>query len=158
MTPFSSHELTTLTRITFLSSFLKWQACEDVAVKEVFSICIFHEHVRKTPLILTINRKLSWMYFWYCMISNKDQETLTKKVRLCRTLSSVHGILQAKKKKKKILEWVAIPFSRGSSQTSDRTWVSCIAGRFFPIWATGKWKDRSLQRTHHSAWHRVNHE
>ena len=40
------------------------------------------------------------MYFWYCMISNKDQETLTKKVRLCRTLSSAHGILQAKKKKK----------------------------------------------------------
>ena len=39
------------------------------------------------------------MYFWYCMISNKDQETLTKKVRLCRTLSSAHGILQAKKKK-----------------------------------------------------------
>ena len=34
---------------------------------------------------------------------------------------SVHGILQAR-----ILEWVAIPFSRGSSQPRDRTWVSCI--------------------------------
>ena len=39
---------------------------------------------------------------------------------------SVHGILQAR-----ILEWTAIPFSRGSSQPRDRTWVSCIAGRFF---------------------------
>ena len=45
--------------------------------------------------------------------------------------SSVHGILQARK-----LEWVAIPFSRGSSLPSDRTQVSCIAGRFFTIWAT----------------------
>ena len=45
--------------------------------------------------------------------------------------SSVHGILQAR-----ILEWVAIPFSRGSSQPRDQTWVSYIAGRFFTIWAT----------------------
>ena len=47
--------------------------------------------------------------------------------------SSVHGILQAR-----VLEWVAIPFSRGSSQSRDRTWVSCIAGRFFPSRATRK--------------------
>ena len=45
--------------------------------------------------------------------------------------SSVHGILQAG-----ILEWVAIPFSRGSSQPRDRTQVSCAAGRFFAVWAT----------------------
>ena len=44
--------------------------------------------------------------------------------------SSVHGIFQAK-----ILDWVAIPFSRGSSQPRDQTLVSCIAGRF---WATEK--------------------
>ena len=48
--------------------------------------------------------------------------------------SSVHGILQAR-----ILEWVAMPFSRGSSQPRDRTWVSsCIVGRFFTISATRK--------------------
>ena len=45
--------------------------------------------------------------------------------------SFVHGILQAR-----ILEWVAIPFSRGSSRPRDPTQVSCIAGRFFTIWAT----------------------
>ena len=39
---------------------------------------------------------------------------------------SVHEILQAR-----ILEWITIPFSRGSSQPRDRTQVSCIAGRFF---------------------------
>ena len=41
--------------------------------------------------------------------------------------SSVHGILQAK-----ILEWIAISFSRGSSGPRDWTWVSCTAGRFLP--------------------------
>ena len=45
--------------------------------------------------------------------------------------SSVHGILQAR-----LLKWVAIPFSRGSSQPRDRTQVSCIAGRFSTIWNT----------------------
>ena len=47
---------------------------------------------------------------------------------------SVHGIHQAR-----ILEWVAIPFSRGSSQPRDWTQVSWIAGRFFfTIWKPGK--------------------
>ena len=55
----------------------------------------------------------------------------------CRLpFSSVHGILQAR-----ILEWVAIPFSRGSSQPRDQTYisfVSCIAGRFFTTEPPGK--------------------
>ena len=45
--------------------------------------------------------------------------------------SSVHGIFQAR-----VLEWVAISFSRGSSRPRDWTQVSCIAGRRFTIWAT----------------------
>ena len=40
--------------------------------------------------------------------------------------SSIYGILQAR-----ILEWVAVPFSRGSSQLKDQTQVSRIAGGFF---------------------------
>ena len=44
---------------------------------------------------------------------------------------SLYGIFQAK-----IMEWVAIPFSRGSSPPRDQTRVSCIIGRFFTIWAT----------------------
>ena len=43
---------------------------------------------------------------------------------------SVHGISQAR-----ILEWVAISFYRESFPPRDQTWVSCIAGRFFTIWA-----------------------
>ena len=45
--------------------------------------------------------------------------------------SSVHRILQAR-----ILEWVAIPFSRGSSRPRNWIGVSCIAGRYFTVWAT----------------------
>ena len=64
-----------------------------------------------------------------------------KVAQLCPTLcdpmdcsppgSSVHAILQAK-----ILERVAIAFPRGSFPPRDWTWVSCIAGRFFTVWAT----------------------
>ena len=45
--------------------------------------------------------------------------------------SSVHGIFQAR-----ILEWVAISFSRGSSWPRDWTRVSHIVGRHFTVWAT----------------------
>ena len=48
--------------------------------------------------------------------------------------SFVHGILQAG-----ILECIDIPFSRGSFQSRDWTWVSCIAGEFFTVWATREW-------------------
>ena len=55
---------------------------------------------------------------------------------LCSTMdcsppgSSVYGISQAR-----ILEWVAISFSRESSWPRDQTQVSCIAGRLFTLWA-----------------------
>ena len=55
---------------------------------------------------------------------------------------TVHKILQAW-----ILEWVAVPFSRGSSQLKDQTWVSCIVGRFFTMWATreAQWSENKPQ-------------
>ncbi|XDA78348.1 hypothetical protein R6Z07F_008446 [Ovis aries] len=60
--------------------------------------------------------------------------TLGLKVKVCQSCLTLCdpmdyeacGILQAR-----TLEWVAIPFSRGSSQSSDGTQVSQIAGRFF---------------------------
>ena len=67
-------------------------------------------------------------------------EVDTSVAQLCLTLcdpvdsslpgSSVYGVFPAR-----ILEWVAISFSRGSSQLRDGTWVSCIAGRCFMVWA-----------------------
>ena len=60
--------------------------------------------------------------------------------------SSVHGIFQAR-------IWVTIPFSRGSPQPWDWIRVSCIAGRFFTIWATRetpniKEYNSDFQKTH----------
>ena len=45
--------------------------------------------------------------------------------------SSIHGIFQAR-----TLDWVAISFSKRSSQPRDRTLVSRIVGRHFTVWAT----------------------
>ena len=58
----------------------------------------------------------------------------------------VHGIFRAR-----ILEWVAISFSRGSSRPRDRTLVSRIPGRGFNLWATfyktfGFWKIRTCTK------------
>ena len=69
-----------------------------------------------------------------------------KVAQSCPTLCNpmdfrVHGILQAR-----ILEWVAFPFSRGSSQPRNRTQVSHIAGGFFSRWATGKPKNTGVGR------------
>ena len=51
---------------------------------------------------------------------------------LCNPMNyTVHGILQARR-----LEWVTTHSSRGSSQPSNRTGASCIAGGFFTSWAT----------------------
>ena len=83
---------------------------------------------------------------WFCHSESIYEEEIEKKVEMlvghwCPTLcdpmagilpgSSVHGILQAS-----ILEWVANPFSRGSSWTRDWIRVSWTAGGFFTIWAT----------------------
>ena len=69
---------------------------------------------------------------WWCVCEVAQScPTLCDPVDYSPPDSSVHGILQAR-----ILEWVAISFSRGSSQPRDRTWVSCIAGRRFILWAT----------------------
>ena len=55
--------------------------------------------------------------------------------------SSVHGIFQVR-----VLEWVAISLSRGSSRPRDWTRVSCIAGRHFTIWATREAQKRQRNK------------
>ena len=70
------------------------------------------------------------------MGSSSKNQSLSH-VQLCNPMdcspprSSDHGILRAR-----ILEWVAIFFSRGSSRPRDQTWVSCLTGRFFTLWTT----------------------
>ena len=61
-----------------------------------------------------------------CVLVTQSCLTLCDPMDYSLPGSSGHGILQAR-----ILEWVAFPFSRGSSRPRDQTQVSCIAGRFF---------------------------
>ena len=67
----------------------------------------------------------------------KEGEVIQSCPTLCDPLdcslssSSIHGIFHAR-----VLEWVAISFSRGSPRPMDGTWVSHIAGRGFTIWVT----------------------
>ena len=65
------------------------------------------------------------------MLVAQSCSTLCNPMDCSQPRFSVHGILQAK-----ILEWVAIPFSRGSAQPRDHTQVSLIAGGFFIVRAT----------------------
>ena len=66
------------------------------------------------------------------MLVAQSCPTLCDSMDCCSPLSSFfHGILQAR-----ILECIAIPFSRGSSRPRDWTQASLIAGRFFTIWTT----------------------
>ena len=70
-------------------------------------------------------------------ISGRSSPTLKhshfKRTRGCHQISSLRGILQAR-----ILEWVVMSYSMGSSRPRDQTQVSCIAGRFFTSEPPGK--------------------
>ena len=61
--------------------------------------------------------------------------------------SSTHGILQAR-----ILEWVAISYSRESFQLRDWTQASCIAGSFSTIWATTVYAERGQRCSQALCW------
>ena len=91
----------------------------NISVSQDFLILALKAPYFRNPSILSTPRQLV---------------TLLHEVKVthsCLTLCdprdyTVHGILQTR-----ILEWVAFPFSRGSSQPRNQTGVSCIAGRFF---------------------------
>ena len=82
---------------------------------------------------------------YYITLLDPQSEVAQSFLTLCDPMdcilpgSSVQGIFQAR-----ILEWVAISFSRRSSRPRDWTWVSCIVGRHFTIWAT---REEDIQMT-----------
>ena len=87
----------------------------------------------------------SQVWMWELDHNESESEVAQSCPTLCDPMdcsppgSSVRGILQAR-----ILEWVAISFSRGSSRPRDWAQVSCIAGRRFNLWAT---REAEHQRT-----------
>ena len=87
-------------------------------------------HIKKFTQQLQVYTAATLELFLHCVCTLVTQLSLT----FCNPMdcsspgSSVHGIPQAR-----ILEWIAIPFSRGSSLLRDQTQVSHIIGRFFTI-------------------------
>ena len=120
-------------------------------VKDPF-ICLFAvsisslaRHVYRSFALFKIGLFISYCWnlsgFWIFYIQVSFWSEVKWSTQSCLTLcdpmdcslpgSSVHWIFQAR-----ILEWVTISFSRGSSQPRDWTGVSCIAGRLLAVWAT----------------------
>ena len=85
------------------------------------------------PLLNILQNDFFTQMYAVCMsihINFIEIEVLVARSNLCNPMdcsppgSSVHGILQAR-----VLEWVAISFSRGSSQPRDRTWAAAAAAK-----------------------------
>ena len=117
---------------------------ESVLLLQIFACSVFHARPR---LILM---PLYWPYVWkalvqflrttnLCVLWKVKALVAQSCLTLCNPIdcslpgSSVHGILQGR-----ILEWVALLFSRGSSQLRDWIWVFSIAGRFFTVAGIGE--------------------
>ena len=102
-------------------------------------------------LVKAMQMQLKQYKILYGILLSLSVCACVKVTQLCLTLcnpmdcslpgASVCGILQAR-----ILESVAIPFSRGSSQPRDRSQVSRTAGGFFTIWATREAQCRAVVR------------
>ena len=99
----------------------------------VFFFPIKIERHPETQIIYSYWLLIDYMltYLWICSMKWRESHSVMSDSVRPHVLYYVHGILQAR-----ILEWVAIPFSRGSSQPRDQTQVSRIAGGFFTSWAT----------------------
>ena len=110
-----------------------------VPLVEVLNRLSFLHHIVSTPKLLKLINELNKIA-GYTINVQKSVSFLVGRwwfsrkscLTFCDPMDyTVHGILQAR-----ILEWVAFPFSRGSSQHRDQAHVSCIVGEFFTSWAT----------------------
>ena len=106
----------------------------------------------RTPLSMGFSRQEYWSGLPFPSPESESEvaqsyPTLRDPVDCTPPGSSIHGILQAR-----ILEWVAISSSRGSSQPRDQIEVSCVAGRRFNLWAT---REAPQKKPHpwHGSWH-----
>ena len=112
----------------FLHNMQKYRIVKEIKyeIKDLYKIKISHRLLNIYPHLKIIikGQKVKVLVTQSCL-------TLCNPMDYSLPESSVLGILQAR-----ILEWVAILFSRGSSWPKGWTWVSCIASRFFTLWAT----------------------
>ena len=118
------YSVTSLTEVIYIHSFIH---CTNISW---YKLCVLYLEPWR----------IQW---WKDTHSSSYYGAWVKVAQSCLTLSdpmdyTVHGILQAR-----ILEWVAYPFSSGTSWPRNRIGVSCIAGRFLTSWAT--WEAHSIK-------------
>ena len=95
---------------------------------DIFSLYMWYSFKRFSNLCWHVSQR--HVILWNNLHEINHVQTLCNPVDCSPPGSSIHGNFQAR-----ILEWVAIPSSRGSSQPRDQTQVFCIAKGFFTIWA-----------------------
>ena len=129
------HTMTTGTKVltpNSLSFYLKASSSMRLCMSEQFKLGLLFSpiylchFVFYIPVILCVRVKSLWSCPPLCDSMDCSLQG-----------STVHGISQAR-----ILEWVATPFSRGSSRLRNWTRVSRFAGRFFTVWVTKKAQQR----------------
>ena len=69
-----------------------------------------------------------YTYCWWCLVAKSSPTLFVTPCTVNPACSSLHGISQAR-----ILEWVAISFSRGSSRSRDQNCISGIKGSYLPL-------------------------
>ena len=133
----------------FVSLFLlcKWVHLYDFSrlhIKVIFIYFSFWLHfmiIVSRSIDVSANGTILFLFYgWvviHCIYMKSESEVAQSCLALCDPMdcslpgSTIHGIFQAR-----ILEWVAISFSRKSSHPRKWTWVSHIVGRCFTIWVT----------------------
>ena len=116
-------------RTDFLQDWLVWSPCCPRDSQES-SPTLKIKSINSSALSFLCSPTLPSIHVQFSSVA-QSCPTLCDPMDCSPLVSSVHRILQAR-----ILEWVAIPFSRRSSQPRDWTQVSSIAGRSFTSWAT----------------------
>ena len=135
------HSLQRRSFILLLEKELGWMGVESVLLLKIFTRSVFHApHPPIHPHASVWNALVQFLQRTnLCVLWTVKALVAQSCLTLCYPMgcslpgSSVHGIPQGR-----ILEWVAILFSRGSSWLRDWIWVSRIAGRFFTVWAVGE--------------------
>ena len=139
MTFSSSESIVSTQTLAIIACYL----CTLLSLSSTFLILSFVCHL--SPSIRIYSKRAETFSFVYIYVTEDSVSTTVKWVsevtQLCPTLcnpmdfslpgSSVYGVFQAR-----VLEWVAISFSRGPSRPRDQTWVSRIVGIRFTVWAT----------------------
>ena len=106
---------------------------------QCYSFKSFQHHLLpQSPKVCSLHLCLFCCFAYRVIVTIFLNSMWVKVAQSCLTLCdpmdyTVNGILQAR-----ILEWVAFPFCRGSSQPRNQNRVSCIADRFFTNWAIGE--------------------